>query len=93
MTDTRMIKEFLVDGARYLFDGILIAFVWSFNHIHLLNVDTLWAESFGSYADTAKKSFQVIITILIAFTAFYRLRREILKYRNEKKASKKDQNS
>lgn len=85
-----MIKELAFEISRYVFDGVLLLFVWASNHITFLNTDALWSENFGDYADTAKKTFQVIITILIALTAFYRLRREMLKYRKEKKSDKID---
>jgi len=83
--NARMIdKEMLLDVGRYLFDGILVAVVWSKSSLTLLSQNALWTDTFGEYANTFKTSIQVIITILIAVTAIYRLLREINKYKKEK---------
>lgn len=88
MTARSMYKDFFIDSLRYLFDGALLTIIWVWQHITILNIDGLWTDNFGAYADVAKISVQVALTIIIAITAFYRMRREILKFRKEKKESK-----
>lgn len=78
-------REMIWDIVRYLFDGLLISVIWLETEITLLSQNALWFDTFGEYANTVKTSIQVIITLLIALTAFYRLLREIHKYRNRAK--------
>lgn len=69
----------------YIFDGVLVTLVWSMHRISWLKIDTLWIQSFGEYAEVAEKGFKVLITLIIGITAFYRMRREINRFRKEKK--------
>jgi|GEM_PF-5823928 len=88
MTGKFIDKDMLYDFGRYLFDGLLLAVVWTKSSFTLLSEHALWTDTFGDYANAFKTSIQVIITILIAVTAIYRMLREINKYRKEKKDKK-----
>jgi len=90
MSSKMIDKEMIGDIGRYLFDGILLTAVWAKTNLTLLNVDALWADTFGEYAKIIKLSIQVIITVLIAITAFYRMLREIKKYKQNKKDKQKE---
>ena len=85
MTARMIDKEMFAEIGRYLFDGFLVALVWSKSNVTLLSENALWTETFGEYANATKTTFQVIITLIIAVTAFYRMLREIRKYRHGKK--------
>ena len=74
-----------LEFGRYLFDGVLLTVIWTRSNLTLLNADALWTDTFGGYAEIIKTTFQVIITILITITAFYRMLREIKKYKKAKK--------
>ena len=82
-------RDTMYDVGRYLMDGLLVAAVWIKSNFVLLSADALWTKTFGEYAELTKLSVQVIITIIIAVTAFYRMRIMIRKFR-EGKRKKKD---
>jgi len=83
-------KDFLLDIGRYLFDGLLVSLIWVKSNITLLNIgaENVWTETFGEYAQITKLSFQVILTVIIAVTAFYRMLIVIRKFRQGKKDKK-----
>ncbi len=85
-----MHKEIIIEILRYVFDCALLAVVWTQSHIALLNIEVMWNDSFGIYADVARITMQVLVTAMIAITAFYRMRREFLKFRKEKKDKNSD---
>ncbi len=84
-------REMMYDIGRWLFDGLLLTVVWAKSGLTLLSQNALWTETFGEYASVIKTTVQVIITIIIAVTAFYRLLRERRRYKEGKK-DKTDEN-
>lgn len=82
----RMIDKDMILGAiHYVFDGLLVFAVWMMHKFHIPPLTVVWNQTFGEYADVVQAGLKVLLTIVIALTAFYRLRIMILKYKREKK--------
>lgn len=79
-------KELLLEIGRYIFDGLLVGLIWVETNFTLLSTsaNSIWIDTFGEYAQIFKLSFQVLITVIIAVTAFYRMLIMRRKYRSGK---------
>ncbi len=84
-------RDMMLTVGKYLLDGFLITIVWAETSFTLLSANAFWAETFGEYATAIKTTVQVIITIMIAITVFYRMMMARRKYKQGKGKADEEQ--